>query len=197
MTRYATLACRYSYNFMNASLYFDDSEEGITRDTSHPVFIESATEDFYYSEGDDFSPFGNDTGNDTLRFLEEWYQERRASEKAATFFRKMIDEWGFGTEYLLITDPAHFGSINLDERHFTDTVDQAIIAIAFGQFKIAGKTDKAIIGLAANAFKRQRYLAEKAKSRVTNPWNLADEYLERLSAMEHTLALMNKKRPAN
>lgn len=79
----------------------------------------------------------------------------------------------------------------------TDTIDQAIIAIAFGQIKIAGKADKAIIGLVANAFQRQRYLAEKAKTHLTNPWNLADEYLERLSAMEHALASMNKKGPAN
>ena len=182
---------------MDASHYFDDFEEGITRDTSHPVFVDSATEDFYYSEGDDFSPFGNDTGHDTLRFLEEWYRERRAGEKAATFLRKMIDEWGFGSDYLLITDRAHFNSISLEERYLTDTVDQAIIAIAFGQFKIAGKVDKAIIGLVANAFQRQRYLTEKAKLHAVNSWNLADEYLERLGAMENALALMNKKRPAS
>ena len=182
---------------MDASYYFDDFEEGITRRTSHLVFVESATEDFYYSEGDDFSPFGNDTGHDTLRFLEEWYQGRRAGEKAATFLRGMINERGFGADYLLITDPAHFNNINLEERYLTDTVDQAITAIAFGQFKIACKADKAIIGLAANAFQRQHYLAEKAKSHAINPWNLAGEYLERLDAMENALASMNKKRPAS
>ncbi|MDO7883752.1 hypothetical protein [Hymenobacter cheonanensis] len=179
---------------MDAALYFDDFEEGITRETSHPVFTGYATADFFYSQGDDFSPFGNDTGNDTLRFLEDWYQERRAGEKAATFLRKMVDEWGFGGPYVLITDPAKFESINWDEKYLTDTVDQAIISIAFGQFKIAGKADKAIISLAAHAFQRQRYLAEKAKIHPTNPWNLADEYLARLSIMECSLdAMVNKK----
>jgi uncharacterized protein YfeS len=182
---------------MDNALYFDDSEEGIARATSHPVFVKFAKEDFYYSEGDDFSPFGNDTGNDTLRFLEEWYRERRAGEKAATFLRKMINEWGFGAEYLLLTDPARFDNINREERYLTDTVDQAVIAIAFGQVKISGKVDKAIVSLAANAFQRQRYLSGKAKLHATNPWNLADEYLERLSAMEQSLALMNEKRPAS
>lgn len=100
---------------MDSALYFDDSEEGVAHATSHPVFSKFAKEDFYYSAGDDFSPFGNDTGHDTLRFLEEWYQERRAGEKAATFLRKMIEEWGFGAEYLLITDPAHFGAISREE----------------------------------------------------------------------------------
>jgi uncharacterized protein YfeS len=182
---------------MDANLYFDDFEEGITPETSHPTFVKYATADFFYSQGDDFSPFGNDTGNDTLRFLEEWYQERRAGEKAATFLRKMLDGWGFGADYLLIKHPSQFGDIDLENKHFTDTVDQAIIAIAFGQCKIAGKADKAIISLATETFQRQLYLAEKAGASEVNPWNLAAEYTERLNVMKLALAEMIIKKPAN
>jgi uncharacterized protein YfeS len=179
---------------MDAALYFDDIEEGITSGTSHPIFVTHATDDFLYSQGDDFSPFGNDTGNDTLRFLEEWYRERRAGDKAATFLRKMLDEWGFGADYLLVTEPSQFETIKQEEQHFTDTVDQAVIAIAFGQYKIAGKADKVMIRLAADAFQRQRYLATRAKTRVVSPWNLADEYLDRLDIMEYSLAAMANKK---
>ena len=109
----------------------------------------------------------------------------------------MIDDWGFGADYLLIKDSSQFESIDLQNRHFTDTVDQAVIAIAFGQYKIAGKADKAIVSFAAEAFQRQLYLAEKAGAREINPWDLAAEYIERLNDMQSALTAMTIKKPAN
>ena len=60
---------------MTAHLYFDDPEEGLARNTSHPAFVRVAPQDFYYDCGDDFSPFGSDDGFDTLAALEDWYRE--------------------------------------------------------------------------------------------------------------------------
>lgn len=67
---------------MSTIQYFDDPEVGLARETSHPAFVRIATQDFYYDCGDDFSPFGNDDGSDTLAALEEWYQEQTGSKPA-------------------------------------------------------------------------------------------------------------------
>jgi len=43
------------------------------------------TEEFYYDCTDEFSPFGNDDGADTLSSLEEWYQENGNLKKPLKF----------------------------------------------------------------------------------------------------------------
>jgi uncharacterized protein YfeS len=174
--------------------YFDDDEEGLARETSHPLFVEHATADFYYSCIDEFSPFGNDSGADTLFNLQDWYNERGANEKALTFLKRQIRDWEFSPAYLTITEPAQLDIIAADSDSFNDEIDKAVIATVFGQFKIAGKCDKAMLPVAAAAFQRQRYIAEKARIRVPTPWKYANEYLARLEVMEADLAAMvNKK----
>ncbi len=90
---------------MNA-LYIDDPEEGVSAATSHPRFVAAAPEDFWYSSIDDYSPFGNYTGNDTLRNLEDCLTENSPDADAAEFVRNMIyAEWGFDNRaYLTLID---------------------------------------------------------------------------------------------
>lgn len=177
-----------------SALYFDD-EEGLARETSHPFFVEHATADFYYDVCDDFSPFGNDSGADTLFNLQDWYQERTAGAKAATFLRNLLtNEWGYNGAYLELTDLSQLDSISRDDETFQDEIDKAAISTAFGQFKIAGRADKTVLQIAANAFRRQRYKAEKAGKRRDHPWEFADEFLSRLDIMEADLAAMANKK---
>jgi uncharacterized protein YfeS len=172
------------------TFYFDDPEEGLARETSHPFFLEHAKADFYYDCTDDFSPFGNDSGADTLANLEEWYRERRGRYTAVAFVRQQIEDWGLNLKYLDITEPAQFHAIDLHEQYLAGSIDQAVIATAFGQYKIAGKGDKTMSKMATEAFQRQRYLTEKAQVTQESPWDLATEYLERLGIMEADLARM-------
>lgn len=58
----------------NSTLYLDDPEEGLSRDTSPPRFVQLAADDFYYNGSDDFSPFGSDDAHDTLSALQDWYR---------------------------------------------------------------------------------------------------------------------------
>jgi uncharacterized protein YfeS len=180
---------------MDGTLYFDDSEEGLARETSHPFFVEHTVADFYYDSADDFSPFGNDSGNDTLRDLEEWYQERNAGAKAATFLRNLIaNGWGFDANYLELSDLKQLEIISHDDQSINSEIDKAVIATVFGQFKITGQADKAMLQMATYAFQRQRYVAEKARTREIRPWEYANEFLARLDIMESDLAAMvNKK----
>jgi len=55
----------------NSTLYLDDPEEGLSRDTSHPRFVQLAADDFYYNGSDDFSPFGSDDAHDALSALQD------------------------------------------------------------------------------------------------------------------------------
>jgi uncharacterized protein YfeS len=175
--------------------YFDDEEEGLARETSHPLFVAHASAEFYYDCTDDFSPFGNDSGHDTLASLEEWYQERTAGTKAATFLRNLIgNEWGFDVAYLAVTEPVQLDAMSRDELSLNGEIDKAVIATAFGQFKIAGQADRAMLQMAADAFRRQRYEAEKAAKRENNPWEYAEQYLARLAIMEADLAAMANKK---
>ncbi|HEX8656340.1 MAG TPA: hypothetical protein VF690_02330 [Hymenobacter sp.] len=157
-----------------STYYFDDKEEGLARETSHPFFVEHASADFYYDCADEFSPFGNDSGADVLVSLAEWYQERRAGEKAATFLRKLIIDWGFDPQYLEHTTQSQLDTLNLHEQYLNNVLDQAVVGVAFGQYKIAGKGDKAIIDMAANAFERQRYVAGLA-NKPASPWEHYDD----------------------
>ncbi|MBG8554630.1 hypothetical protein [Hymenobacter guriensis] len=177
-----------------SNCYFDDSEEGLARETSHPFFVEHASADFYYDCTDDFSPFGNDSGADTLLNLEDWYRERGAGEKVARFLRRQIEEWDFNAEYLKLVDLTQLDTIDREEQSLNNELDRAVIATVFGQYKIAGKADKTMLAMAELAFRRQRYVAEKALIRVGDPWEYATEYLNRLTIMEADLAAMSTKK---
>ena len=174
--------------------YFDDPEEGLARETSHPFFVEHAKADFYYDLGDEFSPFGNDSGADTLFNLEDWYKERGANEKALKFLKRQITGWNFSTDYLFITEETQIDAVVAETDSFNSEIDKAVLATVFGQFKIAGKCDKAMLPVATAAFKRQRYIAKKAAMREYNPWEYATEYMIRLDIMESDLTTMTNKK---
>lgn len=61
-----------AFSFDNA-IYFDTADDGLHPLTSHPIFRKYFSNDIYYNCFDEETPFGSDTGNDTLRFLEETY----------------------------------------------------------------------------------------------------------------------------
>jgi uncharacterized protein YfeS len=183
-----------------SAYYFDDEEEGLARETSHPFFVEHARADFYYDLGDEFSPFGNDAGADTLFRLEDWYRESLEdnavmADDVATLLR----------DYLAVNLPNMLGYVDIAERqgmelldlskeHFYTDIDQTIIATAFGQYKIAGMADKQVVNMAVNALSRQRYLADKAGKKSPNLWPLAKTYLQRLEKMSFDLSEMTNKK---
>ena len=48
--------------------------------------------------------------------------------------------------------------------------------------------------MAADAFRWQRYEAEKADKRESHPWEYAEQFLARLDIMEADLAAMTNKK---
>jgi len=122
-------------------LYFDDIELGLSPATSHPKFIEIATEPCFYDGSNEFSPFGNDDGNDTLRALENWYRDE-GSHNTLDFLEKLLADWDLGVPEDIFSrsheEIEHWLSQKkIHERHLF-AVCRAAIACAFGQLKIAG-----------------------------------------------------------
>ena len=139
------------------SLYIDDPDEGLSPRTSHPRFVELAPESFF-DESDDFSPFGNDDGNDALRDLEEWLEEEGVDADPLEFLQELLESWDLGLpEGVLQYSPerliAFCGQDDLHERYVTAHAN-ASIAVALGQLKTVGTvseelTEEGLAGVAA------------------------------------------------
>ncbi|MDH6282531.1 uncharacterized protein YfeS [Prescottella agglutinans] len=123
------------------SLYIDDPEQGIASATCHPTFVDLAPESFY-DQGEHFSPFGNDSGYDALRALEDWYVEGGRDDALPAFAAGLIASWDFGVPddvWAAGREDVHarLRDGSLDEVALTAEA-QAQLAIVLGQLKIRG-----------------------------------------------------------
>jgi uncharacterized protein YfeS len=165
--------------------YFDDPDgEALAKETSHPNFVQTLTEEFYYDCTDDFSPFGNDDGADLLFNLEDWYREKKGKGNILKWMFNKIDECGFtyaSEGCAKILDQPTLDQLEEEDPDFLGTMDNMIIAAAFGQFKISGEINKDLKELALIAIKRQQLLNEKLNNAV------AKEHNERLEVITNDL----------
>jgi uncharacterized protein YfeS len=87
---------------------FDDEDEEfweLSPENSHPNAITILTDEFYWDEGDDNSPFGNDTGNDTLKLFQKW-REKHWMETPIKFLDQLLDKWEVTNDFWDVTDVA-------------------------------------------------------------------------------------------
>lgn len=134
-------------------VYIDDPEVGPDASTSHPRFNEVMSEEFYLDCLDEFLPFGNDYGADTLYNLEDWYRDTKGKENILTFMYDYID--GLGFKYpcegcIKLLDMKQLNVLLKEDEFFVDCMDKAIIATVFGQLKIAGRIDRKLKDLGRN-----------------------------------------------
>ena len=168
--------------------YFDDPEVGPARETSHPNFSNRLKSDLYYDCMDEFSPFGNDDGADTLCDLEDWYSATEGRKSILKWVFGYIDEMGF--EYAsedahkLLIDENAVSEMGSDDHLFFRTIDNVVIAAAFGQYKITGQIDDALKAAALLSIKRMKTIAT-----ADNPEYL-DEFRGAYDQMEKDLALL-------
>ncbi|MCC4104747.1 hypothetical protein [Serratia ureilytica] len=171
--------------------YYDDREKGLTRETSSPRFVSLASDDFYYSESDDFSPFGNDDGNDTLRALEIWYRGVEDDEGILDFLERHLSGWGLGVPWGRIGSDIKARESWLDEEKVREVYFRsecrAIIAAAFGQLKIAGHINVELLRRAMTAISDQLWMNTRARARYPN-WSYAKQDKERLEQMLSVLS---------
>lgn len=141
--------------------YIDDEVEGLSRKTSHSNFNLFLKAKFYTSIIDEFSPFGNDEGWDTLRALEDWYRTEYKEEDSLIldFITDYgLSNWGWSEEHLpmlQIFDLKKIKEIEEEEEFFFTAFPQMIIATAFGQIKITGKLDDYLEEITQKVIKQQ------------------------------------------
>lgn len=142
--------------------YFDDAETGLDRATCHPLFRKYCSDDFYYDILDDFSPFGNDDGADTLYELEEWLKQYADTLPLRDFLDDLSVKWAFEvdeSEWDLL-DRERIVDILHDAPYAFDLTDRVFIATAFGQVKVSGTLSQDIKDLADCAFARQMLIVD-------------------------------------
>lgn len=148
------------FSFDNA-IYFDTEDYGLHKLTSHPIFRKYFSDDIYYNCFDEETPFGSDTGNDTLRFLEETYVKKGSKTDFKAFPEYLVKD---------IWELTYYPIENLSEEAFKKLIEtpkdglsaddeimitnQVILATAFGQIKITGKADSGLLDMALASLDR-------------------------------------------
>ncbi|QJR16206.1 hypothetical protein [Usitatibacter palustris] len=129
-----------------------DDEWELTPEVAHPNAKRLLKDEFYWDICDEDSPFGNDTGADTLEFYREWIEE---SDDDEDFLHQLFDDWEVDWERAEAIPDAELSAC-LEEEHFDIlTYDDVLIAVAFAQLVLEGNTSRDIAALAIRSLKRQ------------------------------------------
>ena len=170
-------------------LHFDDEDEGLSPDTSHPRFVELAPESFY-DEGNDFGPFGSDDGNDTLREMESWYEARVGRADPSEFLTELVENWDFDLPAGVMdyADEELIAFARDDDMNevYVSSVARACVAAALGQLKIEGVIS---LSLQSEGRKGLRVLRTLTADTSLHPdWPHRAEALRGLDEIETVLA---------
>lgn len=129
-----------------------DDDWELSPDAAHPNAKRLLKAGFYWDICDDDSPFGNDTGADTLEFYRAWLDE---SDDDEDFLHQVFDEWEVDWERAEAIADVELKD-RLEEEHFDIlTYDDVIIATAFAQLVLEGNTSRDMAALAMRCLKRQ------------------------------------------
>ena len=168
----------------------DDSQ--ITFEKFHPYAQQILTEEFYWSPIEETGPFGSDAGSDAFYGFRKWRRQNR-DKSPVEYLDKLIAEWNFkkSFDYNELNDSL----INkyISEYPIGDMVlieiDNAIIAIGFGQYVIEGMIDNDILELTKIAIERELKptLIELFRS------DYQDTRRQRLTKMKSVITKMRKK----
>lgn len=135
-------------------LYIDDEEYGLHPMTSHPRFAEHFSEDFYYNEVDEETPFGSDEGNDTLAFIHEAIRKNPHFD-FCSFPQKLIEQ-DWDMEYIPVDtlDETEVKKLAADKDMDLIQSDMVTYATAFAQIKVTGSISSALKERGIQAIKR-------------------------------------------
>jgi len=130
-------------------LYINDEEFGPHPLTSHPRFRAHFTNDLYYSNNDEETPFGSDVGSETLAELEGFLKKTIWGPNDCRCPRCLIeDEWYMTYIKPLSIDPEEIKKIingpdddGVPIWQYVLMSDRVIIAHALGEIKIRGRVE--------------------------------------------------------
>jgi uncharacterized protein YfeS len=123
---------------MNKELNADTPLTDLKR-KAHKNALAVMTEEFFWNELDDMSPFGSDTGNDVLR-LYITNRLEAVPQDATSFFDDLWNSWGYGQ---LIDNNVGAGNNILDSERLKMST-----ALVFAQLIFDGAVDPRIKSIA-------------------------------------------------
>ena len=121
----------------------------------HPRARELLNETFYWEEGDDAAPHGNDTGADAFADYRKWTRQhpgRPAHELATSLLRN----WQFPEIDWTEATEDKVKAMIASNTFVVSVCDDTMIALAFGMIKIHGCCDATTRSLAIKAIERER-----------------------------------------
>ncbi|MES2464154.1 MAG: hypothetical protein V4671_26620 [Armatimonadota bacterium] len=164
----------------------EDEEEDLSPETSHPTAALLLSDAFFWDCTDEVSPFGNDTGADTLSFFRQWRKEYPI-ENSLVFLDSLLSDWEVVNDNWDVTESGLLQEIlNLDLALNYDNLlirDDIIIALAFGEILLDGTCSDTVKDRALLALQRQALpLIISFRG-----WDNPEEWLSRLERMQQVL----------
>jgi uncharacterized protein YfeS len=148
-----------------ATMYNND----LSAETAHPNAKKLLVDNFYWSPIDESGPFGNDDGSDAVYGFKDW-RPANLSTSPVSYLKALIKDWGYETPDWYEMRPEKIeefietpvkvnmsGAVQyskLGDRTLLG-LDNAIIAVAFGQYAHEGLIDAELKNLASIALKRE------------------------------------------
>ena len=141
-----------------------DEEYGFHPKTSHPRFAEHFSDEIYYSEGDEETPFGSDEGHDTLISLFDAVR-KNPNLDFSDFPQKLIEQdWDMKYFPVDSLDTDKVKEMAADNERDMIQSDMVTYATAFAQIKITGSISSELKERGINAIKRLALIEG-------TPWN--------------------------
>jgi uncharacterized protein YfeS len=163
----------------------EEEDWELSPENCNPRATSLLTDDFYWDCADDNSPFGNDTGADTLAQYREW-RVHNPQSNPILFLDQLLEDWEVSNDHWDVTDPADVKEL-LEEDQFSFIMrDDAIIGLAFGQLLLEGKVDVEVKRRANTALQRQALPAVLAHRN----WVDLHERLQRLGKMAKVIEVV-------
>jgi uncharacterized protein YfeS len=126
----------------------------LTRKQAHPKARALLNKAFYWDEGDDNSPLGNETGRDTGASYQEWCSNtRRAGVRR--FLEELMQGWGVADAEWDVLDSERLLSQLRQDAFQILTRDDLALGLAFAQMILEGKVDPEVKRIAILASERQ------------------------------------------
>ena len=132
-------------------LYFDCENSGISPLTGNPVFRKYCGSEFYYDCGNEYAPFGNDTGNDANFFMQDWMRSTPIARSGEYAYLLLNSRWKMPCIPPLpsraVTDRELLEIAESDFEGFSGAEimrlsDQTTIAAVLAKFRIKGSIER-------------------------------------------------------
>ena len=134
-----------------------DSDYSPTFEKAHSNAKKLMADSFFFSPIEETAPFGSDDGSGTYANFQSW-RKTHPQESLIPFLKEQIDEWGYSKFDIRETDLEKLKPyLKQDEMNiqYMTGIDQAIVALAFGQLYLEGKIDTDIKELAIISINRE------------------------------------------